>query len=106
MPAPAGPMRCDAARLVRGRASGARRTVQLATRGRASAAPSVTGVCATSESSSATAIVWRIVRRARRSPGQSLVEFAIVLPVFLVIVVGVLDTARVFTSYVALVNAV
>lgn len=45
-------------------------------------------------------------RRGRRSRGQSVVEFALVLPVFLLITVGVVDMARVYTSYVSLTNGV
>src|SRR5215213_5210089 len=38
--------------------------------------------------------------------GQALVEFALVLPVFLMLTLGVIDMARVFTSYIALTNGV
>lgn len=41
---------------------------------------------------------------ARR--GQSLVEFALVLPILLLLTLGVIDAARVFTANIALTNAV
>jgi Flp pilus assembly protein TadG len=41
-----------------------------------------------------------------RSRGQAVVEFALILPVFLMLTVGVVDMARVFTSYIALTNGV
>ena len=45
-------------------------------------------------------------RRRPRSRGQAVVEFAVILPVFLLITLGVVDMARVFTSYIALTNGV
>jgi Flp pilus assembly protein TadG len=49
-----------------------------------------------------------IGRRRRRqvSRGQAVVEFALILPVFLLLTLGVVDMARVFTSYIALTNGV
>ena len=41
-----------------------------------------------------------------RSRGQAVVEFALILPVFLLLTLGVVDMARVFTSYIALTNGV
>jgi len=41
-----------------------------------------------------------------RQRGQALVEFALVLPVFAVITLGVVDAARVFSANVAISNAV
>jgi len=41
----------------------------------------------------------------RRSPGQSLVEFALLMPILLVVTVGVVDFARIFSSYIALTDA-
>ena len=38
--------------------------------------------------------------------GQAVVEFALVLPVFLMLTLGVVDMARVFTSYISLTNGV
>ena len=35
-----------------------------------------------------------------------MVEFALILPVFLLMTVGVVDMARIFTSYIALTNGV
>jgi Flp pilus assembly protein TadG len=58
--------------------------------------------------------VWRDsgmthrLRRGRsgreRSRGQTLVEFALVLPVFLMLTLGVVDGARVFSAYIAITN--
>jgi Flp pilus assembly protein TadG len=42
----------------------------------------------------------------RLSRGQAFVEFAIILPVFLMLTLGVVDMARVFTTYISLTNAV
>ena len=41
----------------------------------------------------------------RRTYGQSLAEFALIAPVFLMMVLGVVDLGRVFYSYEALANA-
>jgi hypothetical protein len=41
-----------------------------------------------------------------RSRGQAVVEFALILPVFLLMTLGVVDMARLFTSYIALTNGV
>ena len=41
-----------------------------------------------------------------RQRGQTLVEFALVLPVFVVLTLGVLDAARVFSAQVAISNSV
>lgn len=49
-------------------------------------------------------LVHRYVRR-RRSRGQSLVEFALILPVFLVFLAGVLDLGRVFYATITMNNA-
>jgi Flp pilus assembly protein TadG len=46
----------------------------------------------------------RLHRRGDRSRGQTLVEFALILPVFLVLTLGVVDGARVFTAYIAITN--
>ncbi len=43
---------------------------------------------------------------ARRSRGQAIVELALLLPLFLLLTLGVVDMARVFTSYVSLTNGV
>ena len=46
---------------------------------------------------------WR--RRNREgSRGQTLVEFALILPVFLLLTLGVVDGARIFTAYIAITN--
>lgn len=39
-----------------------------------------------------------------RSRGQTLVEFALILPVFLLLTLGVVDGARLFTAYIAITN--
>ena len=44
-------------------------------------------------------------RRSRRSRGQSLVEFAIILPVFLLVVGAAIDLGRLFFAYVSTENA-
>src|SRR5262245_50873139 len=44
-------------------------------------------------------------RRDRRSRGQSLVEFALVVPVFLLILMGILDFGRAVLAYNSLSNA-
>lgn len=38
-------------------------------------------------------------------PGQSLVEFALILPIFVLLIVGVFDLGRAFFSYIAITNA-
>jgi TadE-like protein len=53
--------------------------------------------------------MWRILRRhrspARRSRGQALVELALVMPIFLLLIAGAIDLGRLFYAYVAIVNA-
>ena len=44
--------------------------------------------------------------RRSRSRGQTLVEFALILPVLLLLTLGVVDFSRIFVSYIALTNAV
>jgi hypothetical protein len=44
--------------------------------------------------------------RLRRRGGQALAEFAIILPVFLLMTLGVVDMARMFTAYISLTNGV
>jgi Flp pilus assembly protein TadG len=39
-----------------------------------------------------------------KSRGQTLVEFALILPVFLMLTLGVVDGARVFSAYIAITN--
>jgi hypothetical protein len=46
------------------------------------------------------------VRARTRSRGQALVEFAIILPLLLLLTVGVVDAARIFSSWIALTNGV
>ena len=41
-----------------------------------------------------------------RSRGQAVVEFTLILPVFLLLTIGIVDSARMFNSYVTLNNGV
>src|SRR4051812_21897491 len=41
----------------------------------------------------------------RRQSGQALVEFALVLPIFVILGLGVVDGARIFNGYTAVTNA-
>jgi len=43
--------------------------------------------------------------KRERSRGQTLVEFALILPVFLLLTLGVVDGARIFTAYISITNA-
>jgi Flp pilus assembly protein TadG len=43
-------------------------------------------------------------QKREKSRGQTLVEFALILPVFLVLTLGVVDGARVFSAYIAITN--
>lgn len=45
------------------------------------------------------------LRRPRRR-GQAVVEFALILPLLLLLTIGVVDLARIFSSYIALVDGV
>jgi hypothetical protein len=47
-----------------------------------------------------------VLAAARRRGGQALAEFAIILPVFLLMTLGVVDMARMFTAYISLTNGV
>jgi hypothetical protein len=52
---------------------------------------------------------WFAAPRARSVPAhraQSLIEFALILPLFLLLTLGVLDLARTFTAKIALTNGV
>jgi Flp pilus assembly protein TadG len=42
--------------------------------------------------------------RNAKSRGQTLVEFALILPVFLTLTLGVVDGARIFSAYIAITN--
>ena len=44
--------------------------------------------------------------RRKKSRGQAVVEFALILPVFLLLTLGVVDMARIFTAYISLTNGV
>jgi Flp pilus assembly protein TadG len=44
-------------------------------------------------------------RVAGRSPGQSLIEFALILSVLLMLFLGLFDLGRVFNTYIVLTNA-
>ncbi len=41
----------------------------------------------------------------RHKRGQSLVEFALLLPLFVLLIIGIFDLGRVFFSYIAITNA-
>ncbi|MGD0247817.1 MAG: TadE/TadG family type IV pilus assembly protein [Candidatus Limnocylindrales bacterium] len=47
-------------------------------------------------------LIGRPARRHRRSPGQALVEFTLVIPLFLVIVISIAEFSFLFTSYVSI----
>ena len=40
-----------------------------------------------------------------RAVGQSVVEFALILPIFLILIAGAIDLGRLFYAYVAITNA-
>ena len=42
--------------------------------------------------------------RRNHARGQTLVEFALILPVFLLLTLGVVDGARIFSAYIAITN--
>jgi hypothetical protein len=44
--------------------------------------------------------------RGTKSRGQAVVEFALILPVFLLLTLGVVDMARLFAAYISLTNGV
>ena len=44
-------------------------------------------------------------RNPERSRGQTLVEFALIMPVFLMMTLGVVDGARIFSAYISITNA-
>ena len=48
----------------------------------------------------------RSASRRQRSRGQAIVEFTLILPVLLLLTVGMVDLARVFSSYIALTDGV
>jgi Flp pilus assembly protein TadG len=53
-------------------------------------------------------VQWRIGKKTQRVSsqlGQSLVEFALILPILLIVFLGVLDLGRSFYTYIALTNA-
>jgi uncharacterized repeat protein (TIGR01451 family) len=56
-----------------------------------------------------TLLRWRPRRRhrlpARRSLGQAVVELALILPIFLLLIAGAVDLGRLFYAYLAIVNA-
>ena len=49
--------------------------------------------------------IFRFVRAHAQERGQSLVEFAIILPVLLLLVLGVVDLGMGFKTYITLTNA-
>jgi len=50
-------------------------------------------------------MVWQLPGRARKDRGQTLVEFALILPIFLMVVVGVFDAGRAVYTNAALSQA-
>ncbi|MGQ9674320.1 MAG: TadE/TadG family type IV pilus assembly protein [Chloroflexota bacterium] len=56
-----------------------------------------------SKLASSIALVWRNVIKSRR--GQSLVEFALILPVAIWVLLGVIDFGRLYFTYVTVTNA-
>ncbi|HEY3059596.1 MAG TPA: TadE/TadG family type IV pilus assembly protein [Chloroflexota bacterium] len=44
------------------------------------------------------------MRQVRRAPAQSLLEFALVLPIFLLLLFGMIDFSRLLFTYISLVN--
>jgi Flp pilus assembly protein TadG len=50
--------------------------------------------------------VWRLAPLRRRQEGQAMVEFALVLPLLLVIVLGIIHFGVVMNNYVTLTDAV
>ena len=47
----------------------------------------------------------KLGRRIIKSPGQSLVEFALILPILLILILGALDIGRIITTKIAVTNA-
>jgi hypothetical protein len=47
----------------------------------------------------------RFTRYSRQIGGQSLVEFALLLPLFVLLIVGIFDLGRAFFAYIAISNA-
>ncbi len=45
------------------------------------------------------------MRTSRKAAGQSLVEFALMLPVLLLLIVGSLDLGRAYFTYISVINA-
>ena len=48
----------------------------------------------------------QLARRDRRDRGQTLTEFALILPVFLVMTLAIVDAARMYMAHIALTNGV
>jgi Flp pilus assembly protein TadG len=46
-----------------------------------------------------------VIRKANLSKGQSLVEFALLLPILVLIIFGVLELGRAFFAFIAITNA-
>ena len=49
---------------------------------------------------------WALTSQARRQRGQTMVEFAIILPLLLLLLLGILQLGVVFNNYVTLTDAV
>jgi Flp pilus assembly protein TadG len=52
------------------------------------------------------AAISRLHRSQPRTRGQAVVEFAMILPVFLFLTIGIIDAARMFSAYESLTNGV
>ncbi len=46
-----------------------------------------------------------VIRRRRREEGQAMVEFAMILPLLLVVIVGIIKFGTVYNNYITLTNA-
>ena len=47
----------------------------------------------------------RSARYKQKSKGQALAEFALVLPLLLIIIFGIIEFARIFQAYLVIVNS-
>ncbi len=51
-------------------------------------------------------MMWIFKRLRRSQRGQTLVEFALILPILILILFGILEFGRIFYSYISITNAV
>jgi Flp pilus assembly protein TadG len=47
----------------------------------------------------------RITTLGKHKKGQSMVEFALLLPLFVLLIIGIFDLGRAFFSFIAIMNA-